>query len=151
MGIVERVSEDMKQAMRDREAARLSGLRNMRAALLLAMKEDGSTTLPDDRAVDVLRKLCKQRVESVEAYRSAGREDLAAPEEVELHLIESYLPRLADEATTRQWVAEAMAATGATGPKDKGKVMGALMKAHKADLDGKLANLVVAELLGGAS
>jgi len=148
MGIVERVSEDMKQAMRDREAARLSGLRNMRAGLLLAMKEDGSATLPDERAVEVLRKLCKQRQESIEAYRSAGREDLAAPEESELRLIESYLPRLADEATTRQWVSEAMAATGATGPKDKGKVMGALMKAHKADLDGKLANAVVAELLG---
>lgn len=151
MGIVDKVSEDMKQAMRDRDAPRLSGLRNMRAGLLLAMKEDGSATLSDDRAIDVLRRLCKQRLESVEAYRGAGREDLAGPEEVELRLIESYLPRLADEATTRQWVGEAIAATGATGPKDKGKVMGALMKAHKADLDGKLANAVVAELLGSAA
>ncbi len=147
MAVVEKISEDLKQAMRDRDAARTSAIRNMRAALLLAMKEDGSQTLPDEKAYEVLRRLAKQRQESVDAYRSAGREDLVAAELAELTLIETYLPRLADLETTRQWVQEAIASTGATSARDKGKVMGALMKAHKADLDGKLANQVVAELL----
>lgn len=147
MGLVEKISEDLKQSMRDKDAVRTSGIRNMRAALLLAMKEDGAATLSDDKAQDVLRRLAKQRQESVDAYRAAGREDLVAPELVELQLIESYLPRLADEATTRAWLLEAIQATGAVGAKDKGKVMGALMKAHRAELDGKLANLLVTELL----
>ncbi len=147
MGIVEQISEDLKQAMRDKDAVRLSGIRNMRAALLLAMKEDGSASLSDEKAQEVLRKLAKQRQESVDAYRGAGRADLADPELAEMKLIESYLPQLADLETTRLWVQEAIAATGATGARDKGKVMGALMKAHKAELDGKLANLVVQELL----
>ena len=147
MAIVERVSEDLKQAMKDRDAIRTSALRNMRAALLNAMKEDGSATLDDTRATEVLRKLAKQRQESVDAYRGAGREDLASAEHAEMQLIETYLPRLADAETTRLWVQEAIAATGAVGAKDKGKVMAALMKAHRAELDGKLANQVVAELL----
>lgn len=147
MSIVEKVSEDLKQAMKDRDAPRTSALRNMRAALLMAMKEDGSATLEDAKATDVLRRLAKQRQESVDAYKGAGREDLAAAEHAEMQLIETYLPRLADADTTRLWVQEAIAATGATSAKDKGKVMAALMKAHKAELDGKLANAVVAELL----
>lgn len=148
MSIVETVSEHLKQAMKDRDAPRTSALRNMRAAFLVAMKEDGAATLDDAKAIDVLRRQAKQRQESIEAYRGAGREDLASAEHAELAIIESYLPRLADEASTRAWVAEAIAATGAQGPRDKGKVMAALMKAHKSELDGKLANQIVGEMLG---
>lgn len=147
MSIVDTVSEQLKQSMRDRDAARTSALRNIRAAFLMAMKEDGSATLDDVKAVEALRKLAKQRLESIDAYTAGGREDLAVVERQELAVIETFLPRLADAAQTRAWVEEAIAATGATGARDKGKVMAALMKAHKADLDGKIANQIVGELL----
>ena len=95
-----------------------------------------------------MRKLEKQRKESIDAFTRGGREEMAATERAELAVIQEFLPQLADEAQTRRWVEAAIAETGASGPKEMGKVMGALMKAHKADLDGNLAREIVQELLG---
>jgi uncharacterized protein YqeY len=149
MGLVEQVSEQMKQAQKAKDAARLQALRNVRAAFLNEMKKDGSETLDDAVAIAVLRKLAKQREESIEAFANAGRADKAEAERAERAVIESFLPSLADEATTRAWVREAIAASGAGSARDLGKVMGALMKAHKADVDAALARRLAAELLGG--
>jgi len=148
MGLVEQVSEQMKDAQKARDAARLAALRNIRAAFLHEMKKDGAETLDDGVAQGVLRRLAKQREESIEAFEKAGRADRVEAERAEKSVIESFLPRLADEATTRAWVAAAIAETGAAGARDLGKVMGALMKAHKADVDGNLARRVAQELLG---
>jgi len=148
MGLVEQVSEQMKGAQKSRDAARLAALRNIRAAFLHEMKKDGAQTLDDGVAQGVLRRLAKQREESIEAFEKAGRGDRAAAERAEKAVIDSFLPRLADEPTTRAWVAAAIAETGAAGARDLGKVMGALMKAHKADVDGNLARRVAQELLG---
>ncbi|MBX2799885.1 MAG: GatB/YqeY domain-containing protein [Myxococcales bacterium] len=147
MSIVEKVSADLKDAMRAKDKPRLAALRSMRAAFIEALKEDGAETLADDRALTILRRLAKQRTESIEAYTSGGRDDLVAAEQAELTVIESFLPSLADEATTRGWVEEAIASTGAAAPSDMGKVMGALMAAHRGEIDGKLANRLVRELL----
>ena len=148
MGLVEQVAEQMKQAQKTKDAARLAALRNIRAAFLLEMKKDGAETLDDVTAQAVLRRLAKQREESIEAFAKAGRGDRADAERAEKALIDSFLPSLADEATTRAWVQAAIAETGAAGPRDLGKVMGALMKAHKADIDGNLARRIAGELLG---
>ena len=121
----------------------------MRAAFLNAMKENNAETLPDDRAVEVLRKLAKQRVDSITQYRAVKREDAAEAEERELKIIEEFLPKLADEATTTRWVQEAVAALGASKPGDVGKVMGAMIKAHKGEVDSALAKTVAERLLGG--
>ena len=147
MGILEQVSEDMKTAMRARDKGRLAALKGIRAAFIEAQKETGAEGLSDDAAVTILRRLAKQRTESIEAYTAGGRSDLVESETVELSVIEAYLPSLADEATTRSWVAEAIASTGASGPGDLGRVMGALMAAHRGEMDGKLANRLVRELL----
>jgi uncharacterized protein YqeY len=149
MGIVEQVSEQMKAAQKARDAAELSALRNVRAALLLEMKKDGSETLDDAVATAVLRRLAKQREESIEAFDKAGRADRADAERAEKAVIERFLPSLADAATTRAWVEAAIADTGAKAPGDVGRVMGALMKAHKADVDGKLAREIAIGLLSG--
>jgi uncharacterized protein len=149
MPILDVVSEQLKQAMRAQDKPRLSALRNIRAAFLNAMKEDGSESLPDEACVGVLRRLAKQRAESIEAFESGGRPEKAAAERAELALIESFLPQLADEATTRAWVREAIESAGAKSPKELGRVMGTLMKAHKDELDGALARRLAAELLGG--
>ena len=150
MGRVEIVTAQMKDAMKAKDAARLAALRNIRAAFLTEMKRDGSETLDDAVSIGVLRKLAKQRQESIDAFTQAQRPERVAEERAELGVIEEFLPRLADAATTRGWVAAAIAASGASSAKELGKVMGALMKAHKGDVDGDLARRIAAELLGGA-
>ncbi len=148
MAIIDDVSTQLKEAMKAREKVRTTALRGIRAGLIEAMKADGSDTVSDEAATTLLRRLAKQRQESIEAFEQGGREELAAQEREELAVIEGFLPKLADEATTRGWVEAAIAKTGATEMKDMGKVMGVLMGAHKAELDGKLANGIVRELLG---
>jgi hypothetical protein len=147
MGLVETVAAQMKDAMKAKDAPRLGALRNIRAAFLTEMKKDGSETLDDATSIGVLRKLAKQRQESIEAFSQGGRPERADEERAELAVIETFLPRLADAATTRAWVQEAIAASGAGSPKELGKVMGALMKAHKGDVDGDLARQIASELL----
>ncbi len=149
MGIAERVSAQLKDAMKARDKVRTAALRGIRAALIEAMKADGSDTVSDAAATAVLQRLAKQRRESIEAYEAGGREELAAQERAELEVIASFLPKLADEATTRAWVAQTIADTGAAGPGDLGRVMGALMAAHRGEIDGKLANRIARELLAG--
>ena len=149
MPIVDDVSREMTSALRGKQSERLAALRNIRAALLVEMKKDNSKTLADELSVGVLRRLEKQRRESIEAFEQAGRGDRAAAELAELAVVQEFLPKLADEAKTRAWVEEAIAATGASRPGDVGKVMGAVMKAHKGDLDGNLARKLASELLGG--
>mgnify|MGYP003887803419 CR=1 FL=1 len=147
MGIFDDVPAQLKDAMRARDKQRTTALRNIRAALIAQQKQDGSDTVSDEACVEVLRRLAKQRAESIQAFADAGRDEAADEERSELAVIEAFLPQLADEATTRQWVAEAVASTGASSPGDMGRVMGALMKAHKGDIDGKLANQLVREAL----
>jgi uncharacterized protein YqeY len=147
VGIFDEVSDGMKAALKAKDEVRLTALRAIRAAFLNEMKKDNATALADDVCVALLRRLEKQRQESIEAFESAGRPDRAAAERAELAVIEGFLPKLADEAQTRAWVREAIAASGAHGAKELGKAMGALMKAHKGDVDGNLARRIAAELL----
>jgi len=146
-GLVERVAEQMKAAQKAKDAPRLAALRNVRAAFLHEMKKDGSETLDDEVATAVLRRLAKQREESIDAFAKAGRSERAEAERAEKAVIESFLPSLADESTTRRWVQEAIAETGASSARDLGRVMGAVMKSHRADVDGKLVREIAARLL----
>lgn len=149
MPIVDDVSREMTSALKGKQPERLAALRNIRAALLVEMKKDNSKTLADELCVGVLRRLEKQRRESIEAFEQAGRGDRAAAELAELGVVQEFLPKLADEAKTRGWVQEAIAATGASKPGEVGKVMGVVMKEHKGDVDGNLARRLASELLGG--
>lgn len=149
MGLYDTVNDQLKDAMRAQDKDRVRALRGIRAAFLEAVKADNRTTLPDDECLTLLRRLAKSRVESIASYEAGGREDLAAEERVDLAVIEGFLPRLADEATTRAWVDAAIASSGASSMKDMGKLMGVLMAGHKAELDGKLAQAIIKERLGG--
>ncbi len=148
MGLVEDVSEGMKAAMKARQPERVAALRGIRAAFLNEMKKDGAETLAEDVCIGVLRRLEKQRKESIEAFEQAARADRAEAERAELAVVQEFLPSLADGATTRAWVQAAIDESGAGGPKEMGKVMGALMKAHKGEVDGGLAQKIAKELLG---
>ena len=148
MSIVEEVTAQMKAAMKAKDQSRLSTLRSMRAAFLNEMKRDGSDVVSDEVAEGLMRKLEKQRKESIEAFDKGGRPEMAENERAELAVIQEFVPQLADEAETRGWVEAAIASTGASEKKDMGKVMGALMKDHKAEVDGNIARKLVQELLG---
>lgn len=147
MSIVDDVTVQIKEAMKARDERRLLALRSMRTAFLNEMKKDGSDTISDEVCQGLLRKLEKQRKESIEAFSKGGREEMAEAERTELAVIQEFLPRLADEAQTRAWVEAAIAESGASSAKDTGKVMGLLMKAHKGEMDGNLARQIAQELL----
>ena len=147
MSIVDDVTAQVKEAMKAKDQPRLSALRSMRTAFLNEMKKDGAESISDEVAEGLMRKLEKQRKESIEAFEKGGRPEMAEVEQAELAVIQEFLPQLADEDQTRVWVEEALAQTGASEKKDMGKVMGALMGAHKAEIDGNIARQIVQELL----
>jgi uncharacterized protein YqeY len=149
MAIVDDVTAQMKDAMRAKDKVRLGALRSIRAAFIELMKKDGSDSVADDAAIAILRRLEKQRKESIAAYVDGGRDDLAEVERAELLVLDAFLPSLADEETTTAWVSAAIEASGAAGPSDMGRVMGALMKAHKGEVDGGLAKDIALKLLRG--
>jgi uncharacterized protein len=132
MSLKDRITEDMKAAMRARDAARLGTIRLLLAAI--KQKEvDERITLDDAQVIGVLDKLIKQRKDSIAAFAQAGRTDLVDKESAEQAVLEAYLPQrlTADEVAAA--VGRIVAETGATGPADMGKVMGAV----KAQLAGK--------------
>ena len=145
----ERITEDMKGAMRAKDSERLGAIRMLTAAI--KQKEvDERVELDDAGVVGIVDKLLKQRKDSIEAFEKANRQDLADKEKAEVAVLQAYLPaRLsADEiaAEVRAIVAE----TGAKGPADMGKVMGAVKSklAGRADM-GKVSALIKAKLAGG--
>jgi uncharacterized protein YqeY len=135
MALVEQVDKEIIQAMKAREDLKLSVLRMMKTALQHRQIEAGHP-LDDSEAQPVLRTLVKQRRESVEQFRKGGREDLAAKEESEIKILETYLPAAASDGEIESAVAAAITETGATASKDLGKVM----KAAMARLAGKIAD-----------
>ena len=132
MSLKDRITEDMKTAMRAKDAARLLTIRGLLAAL--KQKEvDERIVLDDAMVIAIVDKLIKQRKDSISQFSAAGRTDLVDKEAAELTVLETYLPQrlTADEVATE--VAAIVAELGATGPGDMGKVMGAV----KARLAGK--------------
>jgi uncharacterized protein len=148
MSLKDKIQDDMKAAMRARDAARLSAVRLLLAAL--KQKEvDERVELTDADVLSVIEKMVKQRRESIAQYEKAGRQDLAEQEKFEIGVLSAYLPQQMDEAGIAQAVAAAVAESGAASVKDMGKVM-ALLKprlAGKADM-GTVSALVRAKLGG---
>ena len=147
MSIYDSITEQMKTAMKAKDKERLGALRGIRTTFINERKKTNADSLTDEQCIAQLRRLSKQRKDSIQSYTDAGREDLAAIERTELAVIEEFLPSLADEATTRTLVAEAIAQLGATDARQLGRVMGALMKSHRGKIDGGLAKKIAAELL----
>jgi len=148
MSLKARITEDMKAAMRAKEAVRLSTIR----LLLAAMKQrevDERITLDDAAVVAVVEKMIKQRKDSIAQYEKAARQDLADKEKYEISVLEAYLPQQLSQAEIEAIVAEAVASTGASSPADMGKVMGVVKPklAGRADM-GKVSGLVKAKLAG---
>lgn len=146
----QRLSDDMKAALRAGEKERLGVIRLMIAGMKQADIEPGSKGEIDDAGIiAVLTKMVKQRRDSIEQYNSGGRPELAAKEAAEIAVIEGYLPKMMDEAATRGLITTLIKETGAAGPKDMGKVMGALKAKHAGQVDMGRASGLVKEMLKG--
>jgi uncharacterized protein YqeY len=130
MTLKERITEDMKSAMRAGEKDRLAVVRLILAAIK-QREVDERITLDDAQVLAVLDKMAKQRKESIAQFESGGRADLVAKENAELTIVQSYLPAQLSDAELDAIIAEAIATTGATTVKDMGKVMG-IVKAKAA-------------------
>lgn len=151
MDLRARISEATREAMRARDAPRLSTLRLMSSALKdrdIAARGEGQPSPVDEAgAVAVLARMLKQRAESARAYDDAGRADLGAKERAEAAVIEGFLPRRLSDAEAEAAVAGAVAEAGATSIKDMGRVMTILRERHAGSLDmGRAGALVKARL-----
>ena len=142
MSLAERISQDMKAAMKERDRGRVGALRMLGAALKNGEIEAGRSLTEEEEQV-VLRRQLKQREESAEAFRKAGREERAASESAEAEIVREYLPEPLSAEELEQIVDEAMRETGATGMKDMGAVMGRATALAEGRAEGReLAALV---------
>jgi len=146
MSLKQRITEDMKTAMRAKDTARLGAIRLLLAALK-QREVDERIELSDADVIAIIEKMNKQRRDSISQYEAAGRQDLADVEKFEMSVLADYMPQQMSETEIASAVAEAIAAAGAAGPQDMGKVMGALKPklAGRADM-GKVSALIKVQL-----
>jgi uncharacterized protein YqeY len=148
--ILEQIQLNMTAAMKARDAGTLSTLRMLKAALMEARtKKAKDAAFSRDEEIEVLQRYAKKRRETIEEWKKLGREDLVPGEEREIAVTQRYLPQGLSEDEVRAVVLEAVAKTGATSPKELGKVMGAVMAQVKGRADGTLVTRLVRESLGG--
>ncbi len=146
MTLTEKITDDIKLAMKAKEADRLSILRMIKSTIK-NMEIDKGDPLGDDDVQSVLRTFVKRAKDSIEQFSEAGRIELADKEKAELLIIQEYLPKQLDEEAIKLLVKEAISETGASGPREMGKVMKAVMAKTKGQADGKLVNKHVKEML----
>lgn len=150
MAFIDKISAELTAAMRARDAVRLGTLRMAKAALVNREVERGRA-LDDAESLQVIAALIKQRRDSVEQFRGGGREDLATREEAEIAVLETYLPPPVEATELEAVVDAAIAETGASTPKDMGKVMkAALARLAGRTADGKTVSELVKKKLTGA-
>jgi len=135
MGLKEQITEDMKTAMRAKDAGKLGAIRLITAAI--KQKEVDERVVLDDAQVQaIVEKMIKQRKDSISQFEAGGRQDLVEIEQAELAVLSAYMPAALSDVEVQAEVAAAVAATGAAGPQDMGKVMGILKPklAGRADM-----------------
>ena len=150
MNLNEQVAADLTAAMKAKDAARLSALRMLKAAITNKGMVEKGRELNDAEVLQVVASLVKQRRDSIEQFQKAGRIDLVEKETGEIAILEHYLPPAVSADEIDAAVAEAIAETGASSPKDMGKVMKAVMpKLSGKNVDGRTVNEAVRRKLGG--
>lgn len=141
--LLEKIASDMKEAMRAKDALRLSTLRMLKSAVEYAKIEKKQENLPDAEVVSVIKKQIKQRQDSIEGFEKGGRVDLAEKEKAELSVLKSYLPEELSAEQVTEIVKATIAEVGATTKADMGKVM----KAVQAKLAGRADNKLVSQIV----
>ncbi|WP_413872133.1 GatB/YqeY domain-containing protein [Albidovulum sp.] len=152
MDMRERIGAALKDAMKSKDAPRLSTLRLINAAIKdkdIALRgEGGDATVGDAEVLGILGRMVKQRQESVRAYEEGGRLELAEKEQAEIRVIEEFLPRQLSDAEVRAAIAAAIAGTGATSIRDMGRVMAALKAKYTGQMDFGAVGPMVKDSLG---
>jgi len=148
MSLKERISADMKQAMRDKDATRKEALRLLLAAIQ-RREVDERIELDEAQTLAVVEKLVKQGRDSISQFEQGGRQDLADKERAEVEILSEYLPEQLSEAEIETSIQEAIDQTGASSMKDMGKVMGALKPALAGRADMGLVSAKIKAILQG--
>jgi hypothetical protein len=148
MSLEERINNDLKEAMKNKDEATLRGVRAIKQGILLAKTEPGAPKeLNQDQEIKMLQKLVKQRKDSLEIYEREKREDLAIKEREEIAVIEKYLPKQMSAEELKEVLKQIIEEVGAKTPQDMGKVMGVATKQLAGKSDGKTISAMVKELL----
>lgn len=143
MNLADQINEDIKTAMKGGDKEKLMALRDIKSKILLEATKDGSSEVTDDKVMSILTKLNKQRMESIEIFKTQGREDLVEEEQKQAAVIQAYLPQPMSAEDLEKAVKEIIAQVGATGPGDMGKVMGVASKSLSGKADGKTISEMV--------
>lgn len=147
----DKITDQMKQAMKDKNTRRTSTLRLVNAAITdrdIALRGKGKDKADEQEIMDILTKMVKQREESSKMYREGGRPELEAQELEEMEIIREFLPKQLSPEETEKAVSDAIAETGAEGLRDMGKVMGILKERYRGQLDMGLVGGLVKGKLG---
>lgn len=148
MSLSTKIADEMKQAMKAKDKARLEALRSIKSAVMLAQTEKPKgSELSEDEELKILQRLQKQRKDSLEIYEQQNRADLAEEERSQLQVIEDFLPQQVSPEALRSYLSELIVRVGASSPKDMGKVMVVASKELAGKADGKTISGVVKELL----
>jgi uncharacterized protein YqeY len=146
MTLTERINNDIKTAMKAREANKLAALRDIKSKLLLEATS-GTGEVSEEAGNKIVMKLYKQRTDTYDLYIKEGREDLAKDEKFEAEVIAVYMPEMMSEVDVRKVVQDKISAMGASGPQDIGKVMGPIMGQLNGKADGSMISSIVKEEL----
>jgi len=148
MSFEQKIQDDLKSAMREKNQGALRALRAAKSAILLAKTEKGGgAEISDEDGVKIIQKLVKQRNESIAIYDKQGRPELAQDEKDEVAVLEVYLPQQLSDDELRALVQQVIEKTGASSKADMGKVMGIAMKEAAGRADGKAISAIAAQLL----
>lgn len=147
MALKDKLMDDLKSAMKDKDTIRKNVVQLIRSGVL-QFEKDNKVTLDDDGVLDVIAKQLKQRRDSLPEYEKSGRDDLIAQLKREMELLMEYLPAQLSAEELKAIVKEAIETTSAASVKDMGKVMAAVMPKTKGRADGKEINAIARELLG---
>jgi uncharacterized protein len=144
MSLQKQIMEELKTAMKSKDAVALQALRAVKSAFLLAKTETGAEDdLTEDQEMKIIQKQVKQRKDSAAIFIDQGRQDLADPELAEIAVLEKFLPEALSEEAIEKVVLETITKTGAEGMKDMGKVMGMVSKQLAGQADGKTISGIV--------
>ena len=147
MTLEERIMPDLKEAMKAKDQAALRGIRAIKSAILLVKTDGSGEEINEEKEIAILQKLIKSRKDSLEIYNQQGRKDLAVVEEEEIAIIQRYLPKQLSREEIEEVVKGIISETGASSPKDMGKVIGVANKTLAGQAEGKVIAEVVKALL----
>ncbi|MDC0257147.1 GatB/YqeY domain-containing protein [Crocinitomicaceae bacterium] len=147
MAFMDQINADIKASMLAKEKEKLAVLRDIKSKLLLEATSGGSGEVTEEAAAKIILKLYKQRTDTYELYVKEGRDDLAQEEKFQAEVLKTYMPEMMSEEEIKAEAEAAIAATGASGPQDMGKVMGMLTGKLAGKADGKVIAATVKALL----